>query len=469
MSPRENVKGRPATSVVMVVDDDDNKRRTVVGLVEKFGYRTCSASSGKEALELYGTNEPALVLLDCRMPGMDGLQVLERLKVIDPACKVVMLSSYDDSSTIVAAMKLGAENYLVQPVPAPELRLTIDTLIEEPQSASKEEPPQLEGVIGNSDVMQGVFRLVRRVAATRATLLIRGESGTGKDVIAHAIHLLSSSPADSFVTVDCTNIPVNLMESELFGHEAGAFTDARTRKLGVLETADGGTLFLDEIGLLPLDLQAKFLSVLETQRFRRLGGNEETHVSVRILAATNEDLEEAVKQGEFREDLYYRLNVVPVDLPPLRERGKDIILIADHYLRHYADLHGVVPQTLAADAQALLLAYPWPGNARELKSVMERAVLMTDSQVISASLLTIDRRSRKEPESSTPISTDTDGNITITFPPGGLSLENVEQQIIEAAVAKTGGNVTRAAALLCMSRDTLRYRIAKFDKNKDRE
>jgi len=456
------MKDREMLPAIMVVDDDDDKRQAITTLVEKSGYTPCPATSGEEALDLYPREKPALVLLDCKMAGMDGLQVLERLKQIDPSCKVVMMSSYDDANTIVKAMKLGAENYLVQPVPVPELQILIDKLVEGPLAVAREERAELEGVVGNSQAMQMVFRMVRRVAGTKATLLIRGESGTGKEVIARAIHLLSPSSNRSFVTVDCTNIPSNLMESELFGHERGAFTDARTRKLGLLETADRGTLFLDEIGLMPLDLQAKLLNILETQRFRRVGGNEEIHVSVRILAATNEDLEEAVKEGRFREDLYYRLNVVPIDLPPLREREKDVLLIAENYLQWYTSLHATGPRQLAKDAQDLLQVYPWPGNVRELKNVIERAVLMTDSRIIPASALTIDRRSRKETETAVPVRVDAEGKVAVSFPPDGLSLDYVEQQIIEAALAQSGRNVTRAAAPLHLSRDTLRYRIAKF-------
>jgi DNA-binding NtrC family response regulator len=306
--------------------------------------------------------------------------------------------------------------------------------------------------------------MIRRVAPTRTTVLIRGESGTGKEVIARAIHLLSSLARKLFVTLDCTNIPNNLMESELFGHERGAFTDARSRKIGLLESASGGTLFLDEIGLMSVDLQAKLLNVLETQRFRRVGGTEEIEVAVRVLAATNEDLEKAVHEGRFREDLYYRLNVVPVDIPPLRDRGNDVLLIADHYLQQYTSLHGVPPRQLSEEARALMLAYPWPGNVRELKNTIERVVLMTDTRIIPASALSIDRRSRRARDEAqgSVLSIDPEGQMSVDLPPDGLALEEVERQFIQAALVHTGGNVTRAAELLRISRDTLRYRIAKF-------
>ena len=451
------------TSVVMVVDDDLGARQKLADLVEKAGCEVFQAESGEEALALHPQAMPDLVLLDYLMPEMDGLEVMEQLRELDANCRVVILGDRDDSDLIVKSMKLGAENYLVQPVSMADLRPLLDEL--RGKETDRDAASGLEGVIGDSEAMQVVFRMIRRVAPTRTTVLIRGESGTGKEVIARAIHLLSALSNKLFVTLDCTNIPNNLMESELFGHERGAFTDARSRKIGLLETASGGTLFLDEIGLLPLDLQAKLLNVLETQRFRRVGGNEEIEVSVRILAATNEDLEKAVSEGRFREDMYYRLNVVPVDIPPLRERAEDVLLIADHYLQWYTSLHGIAPRQLAADARSLMLVYPWPGNVRELKNVIERVVLMTDTRIVPAAALSIDRRSRRG-KAEVPIgvlSIDSDGQMSVSFPPNGLTLEDVERQIIQAALAHTGGNVTRAADLLHLSRDTLRYRIAKFD------
>ena len=276
--------------------------------------------------------------------------------------------------------------------------------------------------------------------------------------------LYSRVASKPLVTVDCTNIPSNLMESELFGHEKGAFTDARSLKKGLIETADGGTLFLDELGLMPLDIQAKMLHFLETRRFRRVGGTEELEVSLRILTATNEDLEQAVSEGRFREDLFYRLNVVPIDLPPLRARGDDVLLIAEHYLKWYSTLHGVELRTLAEDAKALFRAYAWSGNVRELRNVIERAVLMTDAPAIPASALSIDRRAGREGQSTARILTmDAAGQLSVDFPAEGLAIEEVEKQLIQAALAEVKGNVSKAAALLHLSRDTLRYRIGKYE------
>ena len=320
------------------------------------------------------------------------------------------------------------------------------------------------GLVGQSAAMHDLSRLVERVAGTRATLLIRGESGTGKELIARAIHKFSPRKDNAFVTVDCTNIPANLLESELFGHERGAFTDASRAKSGLLEVATGGTVFLDEIGLMPLELQAKLLNVLETLRIRRVGGTVEIEVDVRFLAATNEDLEAAVRDGGFRSDPYHRLNVVPIEVPPLRMRGEDVRLIADHVLDEYTALHGTGARRLGESAQLLLSAYSWPGNVRELRHVIERAVLMTDRTVIRADDLIIDRRNYAAAAAvaSSGIRLDEKGAISVEFPPQGLALEAVERELIRAALEKSGRNVTRAAELLHVSRDTLRYRISKY-------
>ena len=453
-------------ALVLIVDDSDTVRFALSKQVEAMGYRTLLAASGEQALEHFIEQSLDLVLLDYPMPGQDGLEVLQEIKARNAATKVVIISGHDDSSVIVRAMKLGAENYLVQPIAAVDLAVLVNRLLEEPEAIAtvEDDSDSMVGVIGRSEAMQVVFRMVRRVAPTQATVLIRGESGTGKEVIAHAIHLHSRVASQPLVTVDCTNIPSNLMESELFGHEKGAFTDARSLKKGLIETADGGTLFLDELGLMPLDIQAKMLHFLETRRFRRVGGTEELEVSLRILTATNEDLEQAVSEGRFREDLFYRLNVVPIDLPPLRARGDDVLLIAEHYLKWYSTLHGVELRTLAEDAKALFRAYAWSGNVRELRNVIERAVLMTDAPAIPASALSIDRRAGREGQSTARILTmDAAGQLSVDFPAEGLAIEEVEKQLIQAALAEVKGNVSKAAALLHLSRDTLRYRIGKYE------
>lgn len=449
---------------VLVVEDDADMCRLLTSFVEEIGYGAQGVGNGEDAIALYGQLHPALVILDMKLPDTDGLSVLRELKEIDPTCRVIILSSYSAAPAVVDAMKLGAENYLTKPTPLPELQVLIDGLLARPLQEDAERPSELEGVIGQSPAMQDVFAMVRRVAGTQATVLIRGESGTGKEVIARAVHMRSLISGGPFVTVDCANIPANLMETELFGHERGAFTDAKSLKKGLVEAADGGTLFLDEIGLMPLDLQAKMLGILETRRFRRVGGTEERDASVRFLAATNENLESLVEEGRFRKDLYYRLNVVPIDLPPLREREEDVILIAEHYLELFTSLHGIPPRRLGEDAWDLLRSYELPGNVRELKNVIERAVLMTDRNVICASDLIIDRRSRSAIAEHKHVAIHANGansEVSIDFPPEGVAFDTIEREVIRAALEEGGGNITRTASLLKISRDALRYRMNK--------
>lgn len=319
------------------------------------------------------------------------------------------------------------------------------------------------GLIGDSQPMQQLLRLLERIAPTRATVMLRGESGTGKALLAEAIHRASPWAAGPFVTVDCTNIPANLMESEVFGHEPGAFTDARQRKQGLIELGAGGTILLDEISVLPVKLQAKLLGVLETRKFRRLGGTEEHETDTRFLAATNEDLMQAVEEGRFREDLYHRLNVVPMEIPPLRDRGEDVLRIANHFLAEYTERHGVGTRSLGQSSILLLSAYAWPGNVRELRNVIERAVLMSDREIIRADALVIDRRTYRSTPGGAGITISEEGELTVRLPAAGLSLEAVEREVIRAALRRASGNVSKAAQLLQMSRDTLRYRIQKFD------
>ncbi len=447
---------------VMVVEDDPQLCDVLTKFISECGFPAHGARSARESIIQFDDIEPQVVIMDLKLPDGDGLDLLRLFKRRAPRCRVVIMSSYSDVDTVVEAMKLGAENYLTKPTPLPELRVLIDHLLDEPGSTAGFR--ELEGVIGHSPVMQEVYRMVHKVAATTATVLIRGESGTGKEVIARAIHMLSPFGDNPFVTVDCTNIPGNLLESELFGHERGAFTDAKTMKQGLVETAHDGTLFFDEIGLLPSHLQAKLLHVLETQRIRRVGGTEEIEISVRFLAATNEDLEARVKEGHFREDLYYRLNVVPLILPPLRLRGEDVLMIAEHFLDLYSSLHGTPPRRLAEDARQLLMSYSLPGNVRELRNVIERAVVMADRNIIQADDLIIDRRSKRT-AAGEELKFGEDGRVSIAFPPEGIPLEEIERQVVDAALEHTDGNVSRAANLLHVSRDKIRYRMAKYDLN----
>ena len=319
-------------------------------------------------------------------------------------------------------------------------------------------------LVGQSNAIKAVFDLVDRVANTPATVLITGESGTGKEMIAREIHTRSDRRDRAFVAVNCTAIPANLLEAELFGYEKGAFTDAKISKKGLFETADGGTVFLDEIGLMPLELQAKLLSVLETRTFRHLGSTRDLHSDLRIIAATNEDIEASVRAGKFRQDLYYRLNVFPIPLPPLRRRGEDILLIAKHFLAIYAMRYKRGDLDLSRGAQHWLCNYAWPGNVRELRNVIERAVLLCRGTHIQAEDLAIGKEEGdfRTPEQPPALEIDTLGDIRITLPPWGIALEDVERHLIQAALRQADGNVSAAAQLLHISRDTLRYRILKY-------
>ena len=327
------------------------------------------------------------------------------------------------------------------------------------------DPLQLDGIIGSSPAMQVALRVIQRVAAAETTLIIRGESGTGKGLAAHTIHNLGPRADAPFVIVDCASIPAALMESELFGHEQGAFTDARTQTRGVLETANGGTVLLDEIGLMPVELQGKLLHVLETRTFRRVGGTEELSLSVRFMAATNEDLQETIKAGRFRLDLYYRLNVIAVDLPPLRDRDDDVIFLAEAFLEEFVRLRPEGPQRLGSSAVGLLRSYQWPGNVRELRNVLERAVVMTDRVVIRAEDLAVDMRTPHADQSASGsvLRIDGDRALTVELPEEGIDLEEVEQELVRAALARTSGKVAPAARLLKLTRETLRYRINKYN------
>jgi two-component system NtrC family response regulator len=447
---------------VMVIDDDEVLLRAVGHFLNNQGYRVRAVASGEEGLELCKQEMPSLVLLDLRLPGVDGMETLRRIKEMDSACRVIVLTAYDTIRSAVEALKLGAEDYIAKPLPMGELGELVARLVGRSTAERLERGTGLDRIVGESPAMRQVFERVRRIARTSSTVLITGESGTGKELVARAIHLNSDRADRPLLSVNSASIPANLLESELFGYEKGAFTDAKMRKRGLIEVAGRGTLLLDEVDLMPLDLQAKILTVLETRRFRRVGGTEEISAECRFIAATNRDLEKAVKAGEFREDLYYRLNVIPIHLPPLRERGEDVLLLARHFLEEYCRRHGMPIRGLSAEAETLLKTYPWSGNVRELKNEIERAVLLTDGPTIRASDLSIDRRDRvRDSDRVAPLEVSGAGQVRITFPPWGLSLDDLERQVIKKALSHTKGNISQAARLLHVSRDTLRYRMQK--------
>lgn len=446
---------------ILIIDDDKVMCDVLENLLSTEGYRVRIGHSGEEGLELCAQELPSLVLLDLYLPGIDGLETLRRIKKMDQTCRVVMITAYETVRSVVEAIKLGAEDYITKPLAMQELLGLVAKLVALPVLDELKQGKGLDEIVGESGPMRQVFEVVHRISRTSATVLITGESGTGKEVVARAIHRNSPRADRPFISLNCASIPANLLETELFGHEKGAFTDAKAQKRGLIEIASGSTLFLDEIGLMPHDLQSKILTVLETRRFRRLGGTEERFADVRFIAATNVNLEKAVAAGVFREDLYYRLNVIPIHLPPIRERGDDILLLARHFLNEYSRRHGKPLRTLSPEAETLLIAYQWSGNVRELKNVIERAILLTDGPMLETADLFIDRRTQGRRPTARPVEVSETGLIRIAFPPWGLPLEDLERQTIEEALKHTGGNISQAAKLLHISRYALRYRMQK--------
>ncbi|HSB69270.1 MAG TPA: sigma-54 dependent transcriptional regulator [Candidatus Methylomirabilis sp.] len=443
---------------IVVVDDEPSQRELIGGFLKKQGHEVLLAGNGPEALSRVRETRVDLVLSDFKMPRMSGLEVLRAVKAVNPEIPFILMTAYGTVETAVEAMKDGAADYLTKPLDLDELLLRIARVSEQARlrTAVRElqahlvERHRLEGIIGESGRMQEVLALVERVAPSDATVLIRGESGTGKELVARAIHFNSRRAAGPLVTLNCAALPEQLLESELFGHERGAFTGALAQRKGRFELADGGSIFLDEIGDLSPPLQVKLLRVLQERQFERLGGNRTLAVNVRILAATHRDLEQALREGTFREDLYYRLNVVTVQIPPLRERRDDIPPLLDHFLRKFAEKNRRDVTGLTAAARDALLKYDYPGNVRELENIVERAVLLCRGRVIDLEDLPVtlrpgDRRP-EEPEAR-------------ALPD---ILAAIERQAIRAALERHGGVQTQAAAELGISERVLRYKLKKY-------
>ncbi|MHC5212140.1 MAG: sigma-54-dependent transcriptional regulator [Planctomycetota bacterium] len=444
-------------ATILVVDDEELIRFTLRSRLEQEGYRVVEAGTGAEA-EARFVPEVDLVLLDYKLPDTDGVQLLQSFKHAAPDTLVILMTAFSTVDTAVKAMKLGAYHYVNKPFDVDEVVLHVEQALETTQlkrelralRASQSEPYSFDHILGDSPVMADSKELLARVAASPAsTVLLTGESGTGKDLAAKAIHYNSARAAGRFVNITCSAMPETLVESELFGHERGAFTDARQLKKGLLEVADKGTVFLDEIGELSANVQAKFLRFLEEKTFRRVGGSTDIQVDVRVIAATNRDLETETKEGNFREDLYYRLRVLPVAMPPLRDRTGDVPLLVkaciDAFNREFKkSVRGVAPEALAG-----LEAYAWPGNVRELKNAVERAMILADGDTLSP----VDFPMLDVPAEPT-------GGFRL--PPAGIDIAELERDLVEQALERTGGNQTRAAALLGMNRDQIRYRIEKY-------
>ncbi len=452
-----------AAARVLVVDDEKLIRWSVAERLQRGGYEVLSAESGEQALELLAGSPPDLMLLDVRLPGMDGVETLQRALSLHPELAVLMMSAHSTVDIAVDAMKHGAVDFLVKPFPFQALdaaveraistartRRQIVTLTSERRSASA-----LEAIVGASAAIEQMRTTIGRLAASdTTTVLIEGESGSGKEVVARAIHFQGARAERPFLQLNCAALPEHLLESELFGHERGAFTDAHTQKRGLFESAEGGSVMLDEIGDLPAGGQAKLLRLLENKTFRRVGGVQELRCDVRVIAATNVDLEERVSEGRFRSDLFFRLNVVRIVVSALRDHLDDIPTLAAHFIARFnqemkRQVHGV-----SAPAMEMLRSYHWPGNVRELRNVMERAfILHAGAEEIRPEHLTPELRkagTAKKPEKIVP-------NITEE----GLVLDDVEKKLIAEAMERASGNQSKAARLLGVSRDTLRYRLKK--------
>ncbi len=444
--------------VVLVIEDEDKLRRVLELQLGGAGFGVLKAATAEEGLRFAG--DATLILTDLLLPGMSGIEFIRKLREQDAHTPVIVMTAVGTVENAVEAMKAGANDFLPKPFSFDHLQTVVQKALE--VSALRDENRQLKealghkyqvgNLIGRSPSMQEIFSTVLRVAPTRATVLLCGESGVGKDMIARAIHMNSPRRDKAFVKINCTAIPENLMESELFGYEKGAFTGANLSKPGKFEQADGGTVFLDEIGDVPASIQVKLLRILQEREFERLGSNKLRQIDVRVVAATNVDLRAAIEEGAFREDLYYRLNVMPIDVPPLRDRKEDIPFLADFFVKKLAKDMGSPAERLADDAMERLVAYHWPGNVRELQNVIERSLVLCNAPVIHGSDIKLDTSSHRARSS---VAAD-------SFLPDGMTLDEHEQALIREALKRANGNKSHAARLLGLTRNALRYRLSQM-------
>ena len=456
---------------ILVIDDEKLLRWSLEQNLSKDGYQVVVAERGLDGLTAFREESPDITLLDIHLPDISGITVLEGLKEVNKDAVVIMITAFGDVQTAVKTIKLGAHDFIEKPFNMDKLKIIINKALE--TCSLRKEVSQFrsqlssrygyDSIIGQSPAIKKVFSLIEKVSRSDATtVLMQGESGTGKDLAAKVIHYQSSRMEKPFIEINCTALPENLIESELFGYEKGAFTDARSMKKGLFELADSGTIYLDEIADMKLSTQAKLLKVLENKSFKRVGGIKDIDVDLRIIAATNKTLGEEVKKGNFREDLYYRLKVVPILLPPLRERGEDILQLAKYFIYTFNREFRKNVKGLSRDTEGLFLEYHWPGNIRELKNVIERAMILENEELILPEHLPLE------------VCIDNDGrseqsDADVKLPPGGIDIEKVEKELIRQALDTTRGNQTKAAKLLNLTRDTLRYRMQKFGFLPDKE
>jgi two-component system, NtrC family, response regulator HydG len=441
---------------VLVVDDEASARSGLEKLLQGEGYVVDTAEDGVAALERAAETPPDVVVTDLKMPRMDGMELLKRLRERDRELPVIVATSFQDLNSGVAAMRAGAEDYLTKPIDFDALTVAIERALERSEvrieaenlrrQLRERDAEGLQGLIGAGSAMQKVYRVARQVAASRATVLITGESGTGKGELARAIHALSPRAGKPFVSLHCTALAESLLESELFGHEKGSFTGADKRRVGRFEQSDGGTLFLDEVGEIPMLTQVKLLHVLQERTFQRVGGNEQISVDVRLIAATNRDLAADVRDGRFREDLYYRLNVVNIDMPPLRVRGGDVVVLANHFLRKFALENHKRIEGFTDKARTKIISYRWPGNVRALENAIERAVVLCEGTFID--------------EGDLPFEAAGEALGAIRIP--GATMAEIERYTILKTLEATEGSTTKAAELLDLSVRTIQYRLHEY-------
>ena len=449
---------------ILVVDDEHLIRWSLEQNLKKQGYEVSQAASGEDALKMVSEESPDIVLLDIQLPGINGLDVLEKIKEIDEDIIVIMVTALGVVETAVKAMRIGAHDYINKPFNLDELAIIIKKALEtgelkkEVAHLRSEQVKKfgLANIIGGSRHMASVLGMVDKVAKSDAgTILIQGESGTGKELIAKAIHYESARSEKPFMAINCAAVPATLLESELMGHERGAFTDAKTLKKGLFEMADGGTIFLDEIGDMDPGMQAKLLRILEERAFRRVGGTKEIPVDIRIISATNQDLLSLIEEKLFRKDLYYRIQVIPIYLPPLRERPDDVLVLAEHFIAHFNKEFSKTVKGISKMAGKFLTEYEWPGNVRELKNVIERAVILENEETLLLEHLPQEIVAKTSGAST--------GPITFRLPPEGLDIEDVERELIRQSLEMSEGNQSKAARNLNLGIDAFRYRMKKFD------
>jgi two-component system response regulator AtoC len=447
---------------ILVVDDDSQIRRILNLTLKSWNYNPLEAATIAEGGTVFQAEEPSVVLLDINLPDGSGLDFLDEIKKISPETIVVMMTGNADVKSTITALRGGAHDFIEKPVRLEELRVTLRNALETQElrrevrhtRQERQKAFSFDQIIGESESLRQAKDLAEKVALSDIiAVLLQGETGTGKDLFARAIHYTSERANAPYLAINCAALPANLIESELFGYEKGAFTDAKQRKEGLFEQASGGTIFLDEIGEMELSLQAKLLRVLEENKFRRVGGLKDISMDARIVAASNRNLKKRGEEGEFRLDLYYRLSVVEIDIPPLRERGGDALLLARYYIEKANQSRRQKPlKGLSKETEKIFQNYNWAGNVRELRNVIERALILEDGEFVSTRFLPADLSGAAKPRTS-------GGAAGFVLPDEGISLEAVEIDLVQQALAKTGGNITHAARLLNISRDQVRYRL----------